>query len=376
MNIIRMLIILLIFIAVNVYIFVRGAQALPDKATIKAIYTVLYIFVSSSVFIAIFLGSKLPLWLSHALEIVGGYWIILFVFILIAVLLGDIVRIINHFHPIYPSWVVANYAKAKLFYFYGLFLVLAFIALVGYYRFANPQVKELPIRVNHEVRSKDELNIVVASDIHLGNLIRKARFERWVDLINKQNPDIILLAGDIFDHNIHAVEVQHMDVVLRRLKARYGVYAIPGNHDYYAGIDKAISYMKKSGIMVLRDEAITIDGRMVLIGRDDFTNKERKPLKSLVVGLNSRLPRIVLDHQPLRFEESKENNIDLHISGHTHNGQIWPFNLIVSKIYELGYGYKKIGNTHYYVSSGIGLWGAPIRFGTRSEIVKVQLKVE
>jgi len=85
--------------------------------------------------------------------------------------------------------------------------------------------------------------------------------------------------------------------------------------------------------------------------------------------------RIVLDHQPHSFAESKENDIDLHLSGHTHNGQIFPFNLIVSKIYELGYGYKKSGNTHYFVSSGLGLWGAPIRIGTRSEIVSIVLKV-
>jgi predicted MPP superfamily phosphohydrolase len=125
----------------------------------------------------------------------------------------------------------------------------------------------------------------------------------------------------------------------------------------------------------LRDQAVIIDDKFLLIGRDDITNKNRKPLKSLVEGFNPEMPRIVLDHQPHNLSESYDNHVDLHISGHTHNGQIFPFNRIVAKIYELGYGYKKTGNTHYYVSSGLGLWGAPLRIGTRSEIVSIILKV-
>lgn len=134
--------------------------------------------------------------------------------------------------------------------------------------------------------------------------------------------------------------------------------------------------MRKSGIRVLRDDTVTIAGKLAIVGRDDYTNPNRKALQSLVNGLKRELPIVVLDHQPRSFSESQENQIDLHISGHTHDGQIFPFNYIVSKIYELGYGYKKAGKTHYYVSSGLGLWGAPIRLGTRSEIVSIVLEVD
>ena len=220
----------------------------------------------------------------------------------------------------------------------------------------------------------NSLSIVAASDVHLGDLIRKGRLVKYVELINNQKPDIILLVGDLFDRNLHSVEEQHMDTVLQKLKAKYGVYAVVGNHEYFGNITRAVNYMIKSGIKVLRDDAITIDNKFIIIGRDDFTNKHRKPLKSIISDSDKSLPMILLDHQPLHLAEAVENNMDVQISGHTHNGQIYPISLIVAKMYQLAYGYLKIGNTHFYVSSGLGLWGAPIRLGTQSEIVNIHLK--
>jgi hypothetical protein len=117
-----------------------------------------------------------------------------------------------------------------------------------------------------------------------------------------------------------------------------------------------------------------VNNSLLIVGRDDLTNRSRKPLDSLLLGQDAGLPAIVLDHQPHSLDESAKNNVDLHLSGHTHNGQIFPFNYFVSRIYGLGYGYRKSGNTSQYVSSGIGLWAAPIRLGTQSEIVKIHLK--
>lgn len=375
MNLFRMLFVFLAFIAINIYLFMRGWQALPGQAGIHTVYTLLFLVASTSVFVAIFAGNRLPVWAGHVLELIGGYWIILFIFILAGALLADLLRVMNHYFGIYPGWVTANYERSKLLYFLAVLVILAIISISGYFRFSNPAVNKIDITVDHESGLKSNLNIVAISDVHLGNLIRKNRLSRWVTLINSQDPDIILIAGDLFDHSMRTVELQNMDAELSRLNAPYGVFAIPGNHDYYAGIDHAMNYMKRSGIRVLRDQAVTIDQKLTIIGRDDKTNKNRKTLESLVRGLKSNLPILVLDHQPSSLTESLNNNIDLHISGHTHNGQIFPFNRIVSKIYDLGYGYRKNGNTHFYVSSGLGLWGAPIRLGTQSEIVRIALKV-
>jgi predicted MPP superfamily phosphohydrolase len=375
MPIFRFLIFFLVFILLNIYLYIRGWQALPDRYGIHFIYAILYIVASTSVFIGIFLGSRLPLWLSHTLELIGGYWIILFLFILAAAFIGDILRIADRYLGIFPHWVTSNYQQAKLGYFLAVMGILLMISVFGYIRFSNTTVTRIRVPVENSDHSTGEVHMVAVSDVHLGNLIRKGRLGKWVNIINNENPDIIVIAGDLFDHNMRTVELQQMNQELSRLRAPLGVFAIPGNHDYYAGIDQAISFMEKSGIKVLRDQTVTVGQKFALIGRDDITNRNRKTLKSLISDIRPGIPRIVLDHQPHSFAESREHNIDLHISGHTHNGQIFPFNLIVAKIYELGYGYMKTGNTHYYVSSGLGLWGAPIRIGTHSEIVSIVLMV-
>ena len=145
---------------------------------------------------------------------------------------------------------------ARLLYFLGVLVVLVLLSLIGFYRFSHPRVKELSISTNRISNRPGELNLVMASDLHLGNVIRKRRLVKWVNLINSQNPDIIILDGDIFDHSFKAVESQNMDVELHRLHAKFGVFAVPGNHDYYTGIDKVIAYLRNSGLKVLRDSAV------------------------------------------------------------------------------------------------------------------------
>jgi predicted MPP superfamily phosphohydrolase len=327
-----------------------------------------------SIFVAIFAGRFLPAWMGFVIEHVGGHWMILFVYMIAFALFGDILRITNHFFHIFPDTITASMPMARLLYFFGVLLALVLISLIGFYRFSHPRINELNIASNRITMQPGELKIVMASDLHLGNVIRKRRLVKWVNLINSQNPDIIILNGDIFDHSYKAVESQHMDVELRRLHAKYGVFAAPGNHDYYTGIDKVIAYLRNSGIKVLRDSCAVAGNKLLIIGRDDRTNQNRKSLDSLLQGQDEDLPRLVIDHQPHNMNESVENQVDLHLSGHTHNGQIFPFNHFVSRIYGLGYGYLKTGNTHQYVSSGVGLWAAPIRLGTQSEIVKILFK--
>ncbi len=368
-----MIIAFLLFIALNIYIFVRGWQAIPDKSMVHVVYTVIFLTASLAIFIAVLAGNRLPLWMTCLLDIIGGYWMILFVFLFSAVLFADILRLANYFFGIFPQWVTANYAQVKTIYLVAVLALLALISLTGFAAFASPHITRLDINTGKITPSEKELTIIAASDIHLGNLIRRDRLTKWVELINSQKPDVIVLAGDIFDHSMRPVESQEMYRELSKLKARYGVFAVPGNHDYYAGIDKAVKYMEMSGITVLRDEVVTIDSSLTIIGRDDMTNRKRVSLDYLIVRADRSLPVMVVDHQPASLRESVREEADIHISGHTHNGQIFPYNRIVSKVYEVGYGYKKEGKTNIYVTSGLGLWGAPLRFGTRSEILMIRL---
>ena len=196
-----------------------------------------------------------------------------------------------------------------------------------------------------------------------------------VEKINSQNPDIVLLAGDVFDEDITSVINNGLGKYFERIKSRVGIYAIPGNHEYFGNIEQKLSYLKTHGVIVLRDSTLLIDNSFYLVGRDDHSQGcKRKHISKLLLSIDSTKPIILLDHQPFKLNESAENGIDLQISGHTHNGQLWPFNYLTKAIFELSNGYKKIKNTHFIVSNGYGTWGPPMRLGNRPEILVIDLE--
>jgi predicted MPP superfamily phosphohydrolase len=161
-------------------------------------------------------------------------------------------------------------------------------------------------------------------------------------------------------------------------KCRDGLFAITGNHEYIGGAAITIPYIEKHGIRILKDEVITLDGGIQFIGRIDkdgfrFNNRERLPLNELMKQVDLTKPVILLDHQPFRLNETVKEGVDLQLSGHTHNGQMWPLNYITGMIYELSYGYKRNGNTQFIVSSGFGIWGPRVRSGSRSEVLNINI---
>lgn len=375
MNKIGFLIFFSVFISINFYIFIRGLQALPKDILIQSIYTAVFLVFSLSFFVAFLLEGKVHPAIIAVSENIGGFWMVTFLYFLLMVLLADIVRVADYFFGIFPEVMRANFGQVKLYYLGAVVFILLVLSTIGYIRFSNPKIVPLHIDLPNNGNKPECLNIVAVSDVHLGDMIRKSRLKKYVKLINQQQPDLILIAGDLFDRNMHTIERQNKQAELRKLNARYGVYAILGNHEYFGNVNKAKEIIEQSGIKLLRDSAVTIDNKLVIIGRDDRTNRNRKSLKHLTASVDSNLPSVLLDHQPYNLSEAVENNINVQISGHTHNGQIFPINRIVRRMYELAYGYKKTGNTHFYVSSGLGLWGAPIRLGTQSEIVNIRLSL-
>jgi uncharacterized protein len=370
---VRIFVLFTVFAFINYYLFIRGWEALPQNGYFHGAYIFCYLLFSTSFFIGMLFGNKMPLFLGMFFENIGAFWMISLLYMIFAALFTDLLRLGNYFLGIFPHAVMENYTIAKFLYFISLLFIWLIIYVIGYLRFINPQVVPLHLDIDKNSDHPEKLSIVAASDIHLGAVIRRRRLEKYVELINSQNPDIILFAGDLFDHNLFPVEAQRMHEILAKLKAKYGVYAILGNHDYYANAVKAAKYLEKSGINVLADQSVVIDDRFVLVGRKDYSQHNRMPLEKILNGINKSLPVILLDHQPINLTDAIHNKVDVQLSGHTHNGQIFPINLIVSKIFELAYGYRKIEDTHFYVSSGLGLWGAPIRLGTQSEIVNMKL---
>jgi predicted MPP superfamily phosphohydrolase len=360
-------------IVLNAYIFIRGWQALPRIPALRNIYAIVVLFILGCVFLSYFFNERLPEKLDYPFRLLRKYYIIFFVLFFLSAALADSLRFLNHLFGIFPDWVVANYSRVKIIYFLVTLIITSVISISGFRRFSNPEIVDLSLKLSYHKKEINRMNIIAASDLHLGKLVRRERLAAWTEMINEEKPDLILLVGDIFDHTFLPKESDGIITELTKLKAKYGVYAVPGNHEYYFNINKSLDYLERSGIKVLRDTTVVIDNRLTLAGRDDAHNRKRKTVELLLTDADTSLPVILMDHQPVDLHSSVKNKIDLHISGHTHNGQIFPGNYIAKLKWELVYGYRKVENSNFYVTSGLGLSFIPIRIGTRSEIVRINL---
>jgi predicted MPP superfamily phosphohydrolase len=300
---------------------------------------------------------------------------------LLAVICLDILRLANHFLPFFPSAVTDNYMRAKWITSAGVLGLVSLILLGGYINSLIPRARVLNIPISKKTGNLKHLNIVAATDIHLGTIVGRHRMDTIAKKINSLNPDLVLLPGDIVDEDLTSVFKKNPGEALRQIESRFGVYAVTGNHEHIAGVDKACGYLENHGVTVLRDESIKIADSFYIVGREDlasnqFGGVQRKTLSELMAAVDRSYPIILMDHQPSNLAEASREGIDLQLSGHTHNGQFWPANHIVNAIFELAWGYRKIADTHFYVSNGVGTWGPPVRIGNRPEIVNLRLSFE
>ena len=302
---------------------------------------------------------SLPLPLAQLSYEVGTSSIMVMLYLVIIFLVLDLGRLI---HLVPKSFFYHNWYGAG-----AIFIFVFGVFLYGNLHYYNK------VRVPLSLKSSKPLakayKVVMASDLHIGYHNPRKELARWVDMINAEQPDFILIAGDIVDGSMRPLIEENMAEEFHRLKAP--VYACLGNHEFYAGQPQAKKFIKEAGIHLLIDEAVVIDSCIVVIGRDDRTNMRRKPVKDLVNGLvNVQSPYIiVLDHQPYNLDRSEAAGVDFQLSGHTHRGQVWPISWITDHIYECSWGSHQRGSTQYYVSSGIGIWGGKFRIGTQSEYV-------
>jgi uncharacterized protein len=373
------LIVLTIYGLVNTYIFVRGLQALPAGSTLRAWFIPVFWFLVVSYVLARFLERVTPGILTDTLTWIGSFWLAAMVYFLLIILLLDITRGLDHLFHFSPSVIHTDYPATKLKVFWISVAIVGLTLIVGFINARNPKLTRLEIDIPKKVEGTDNLTIAMASDIHLGTLIGRNGARRLVDELNNLNADIIFLAGDVVDEDLKPVIRRNLGETLSNLHAKYGVYAITGNHEYIGGAVEAVNYLKAHHITFLQDSGVLIDGKFWLAGREDrditrFTGKKRKPLNEILANVDRSYPVILMDHQPFRFRDVVDAGVDLQVSGHTHHGQMWPFNYITNAIYEVSWGYKKKGTTHFYVSSGFGTWGPPVRLGNRPELVLIEIK--
>jgi len=309
---------------------------------------------------------------------IGAYWMGIFVYLFLTVLAADVVLFIGRLARLVPSPV-----PGAVRFWAALLSVLCAAGFVGYGIHHATQIYE----VRYEVKLNDSalarpLKIALISDLHLGAVRSESRLEEIVARINRMEPDLVLISGDIFDDDFRKIrDPERAGGLLRQLKSAYGVYASLGNHDGGDTFPQMLEFLEDSNVQVLLDEHVTVDGLVTVIGRLDsapigeFGGLERKPFADLLPGLEPGLPRIVLDHRPSHIEEYG-NVVDLILSGHTHKGQIFPANLVTKRLFTIDYGHyqRDSGRPHVIVTSGVGTWGMPMRVATNCEIVEILLE--
>jgi len=373
------IIFLSVYTSLNFLVFYRGWQVISAYPALKPFYAfVFFIAAYGYVLAKVFYKYLHPMAYDILLGI-GAIWFAFLAYFLLSVLLIDIIRLFNGWFHFLPSIITNNYETAKKITAVTVIALTGFVVLLGNLNKRDIEIRNLEIELPKGGGKLDQLSIVMASDIHLSPIDGEKLLSEIVDKMNSLNPDIVLLAGDIVDDKAKVLEERGIGESFRKLKSKYGVYSINGNHEFINEVESCVKFAEKFGVKFLRDNYILIDSSFYVIGREDsampqFTGKQRKSLQEIVGSISTNHPKILLDHTPFKLEQAQQNGIDLQLSGHTHHGQIWPANLITKLIYEISWGYGRKGNTHYYVSSGAGTWGPPVRTGSSSEIVNIKIK--
>jgi len=368
-------IVLIIYSLVNIYIFFKGDGAIPALHDNRLLYSIVFFFLAAVFIAAKFLESRHSSVLTDFLNIMGGFWLAFMLYGFMFFLLSDIILLILRITHLVSGDSILLYRKWAFIITVSL---SAIFIIGGFINAVIPVIKEYNITINKPAGNIKKLRIAAVSDIHLGSIIRKRSIKKLSVMLQKAEPDLVLLLGDIIDGEIGPVLRGDLLQYFTWPGSNDGLYAITGNHEYIGGGNKTIPYIESKGIRVLKDEMAILDGGIQLIGRIDrdsfrFYGKERLPLNQLMKQADTTKPVILLDHQPFHLDESAKEGVDLQLSGHTHNGQMWPLNYITAKIYELSYGYLKKGNSHFIVSSGYGLWGPRVRSGSRSEVLLINI---
>jgi len=371
-------IVLSIYGGINFYIFRRGWQVLSRMGMPAAVYVVLVFLLVLAFPLGRFAERGDHSLAAHVLLHAGVFYLAFMVYFSLGVLFVDVLRLANRLLPFFPQAITRHPQRAAQWAFFVVIGVTFLIVAGGFLNARHLRVRKLSLTVDKKAGELRSLDILLASDIHMGVIVRNSRLKRIVEKINALEPDLVLFAGDIVDESVPQAEEEKMVETLRSLRAPYGVFSVTGNHEYYGGLQKNLEYLRRGNVTVLQDEAVEVAGSFYVIGRKDRTalrfGEGRLPFRRILEEgrVDSRLPLFLLDHQPLHLEEAEGCGIDVQLSGHTHNGQLFPLSLINKLFYELNWGYKKRGNTHYYVSCGAGTWGPPVRTAGVSEIILLQ----
>ncbi|KEK24886.1 metallophosphoesterase [Bacillus gaemokensis] len=301
------------------------------------------------------------------LRTIGSYWFAVIQYALILLPLADITVFILRLLSVQVETAII---------WTGIVTLSMFIFIFGYGTFNaySPVVRKYEIHIPKEMKERKTLRIAMASDMHFGKLSGVSHLKRLVHHVNEMKPDMILLPGDIIDDHPGVFIKKNMGQIMKQMHAPLGVYGVLGNHEYYGkAIPEFLQEMDKIDVHILLDEVIKIEDSFYLVGRRDKTERDRQSFEELMSTVDKSLPVIAMDHQPFELKQAEASGVDLLLSGHTHRGQMAPNHLITKRMYELDWGYAQKEAFHAIVSSGFGFWGPPLRLGSRSEIIQIEV---
>lgn len=387
-----------IYILLNIYVlrwgylWIGNCHHLFQSRIFRIILTVIYTLIALTPLTG-FLIRK-PAFLHRILKITSNYFLGIFMYILMVLFSIDIVRLILKY-AVHASWIQSRIVFAAV----GAccICIVIIISFSGIYHAKHIKVTPYKITVDKSAPDMDSLKIVLLADTHFGYNSGAVHAQEIVDKINEQNPDLVCIAGDIFDNEYDAVrEPEKISEILRTIRSKYGVYACWGNHDLNEPILAGFTFKHKkedskqlkdprmklflqnSNIQLLEDEAVLIDNSFYVVGRKDASliekiEEKRKTPAQLTQKLDKDKTIIVIDHQPKELQDIADTGVDLDLCGHTHDGQTFPGNFTVKFLWENPCGYLQKGSMHNIVTSGSGVWGPAMRVGTDSEICTINL---
>jgi predicted MPP superfamily phosphohydrolase len=291
-------------------------------------------------------------------------------YVFLSVLVTDILLLFNTIIRIIPIDTLKRRSVRNRY--FAFVILLSFLILAGgIINFNTIRTSRYEIEVPRRKSSIHTLKVAFVSDFHLNEKVPQSFVRKFARKIDKINPDILFFGGDNLEG--YGGRTENFEAMIKNIHLKYGVFGVPGNHDRINNYED--NFFTRSGITLLRDSVVNENDLFYIAGRKDM-HEVRKSAAELLKDIPGDLPVIMIDHRPTELTEISHTDTDISFSGHTHHGQLFPINLFMKGMYLLNYGYRKIGDTHFFVSSGIRLWGFPVRTIGKSEIMIVEVKFQ
>ena len=377
------------------YLWMGTCHSILRTLGFRLIFAVIYVLLSTSLLTGFLI--KNPKSLHRMLKITGNYFLGIFLYTLVIILLADFGRILLKY-VFHASWIHSRTAFTVAGAICALLILL--LSACGIFHAKYIKTTSYDVIINKTIPERTSMKVVLLADTHFGYNAGVLHARELVRKINKQKPDLVCIAGDIFDNEYDAIRnPEKLEKTLRGIKSTYGVYACWGNHDLNEEILAGFTFKHKDGdlsdikdlrmkkfledsnIHILEDESVLINDQFYVIGRKDASLTEkidetRKAPAQLTEKLNRDKPIIMIDHQPKELQELADAGVDLDLCGHTHDGQTFPGNFTIKLMWENPCGLLSKDNMTNITTSGAGVWGPAMRIGTDSEICSINIQLK